>query len=96
MSTRNSVSRRLKPLSVFGYSWERRFHPFEEAGYRTSRGAVTRIETILGLSMLALGFYLRNHQKNSKLYSYTAQPGETVRIRVMRGTEPLADATIGS
>jgi hypothetical protein len=91
----NSVRQRLKPLSIFGYSWERRFHPLEEAGYHASRGAVSRTEKVIGLSMLALGFYLRRHQKHSKLYSYTAKPGETVRIRVMRGTEPLADATIG-
>lgn len=87
---------RLKPLSTVGYSWERKFHPLEEAGYQTTRGGVTRTEKIIGLSMLALGFYLRTHKKHSKLYSYTAQPGETVRIKVMRGTESLADATIGS
>lgn len=86
---------RLKPLSVVGYSWEHRFHPLEEAGYHTSRGAVSRAEKIVGFSMLALGFYLRKHRQHSKLYSYTAKPGETVRIRVMRGSDPLADTTIG-
>ena len=87
---------RLKPLSVFGYSWEHRFHPLEEAGYETTRGSVTRTEKIIGLSMIAIGFYLRRHKKHSKLYSYTAKPGETVRIKVSRGSQSLADATIGS
>lgn len=88
--------RRLKPLSVLRYWGEHRFSPLEEAGYETTRGSVTRTEKILGLSMIAIGFYLRRHKKHSKLYSYTATPGETVRIKVSRGSQPLADATIGS
>ncbi len=87
---------RLEPLTVFVDAWKRRFHPLERAGYATSRGASTRTQTIIGLSMLGIGFYIRRRRKHSKIYGYTVKPGKTVRIKVTHGPKTLTDATIGS
>lgn len=76
----------------------------------TKRGIVTQAETLIGLAVVGVGFYMRTRKKyarlysygfnlvrskESKLYSYTARPGETVRIKVVRGTDSLADTTVG-
>ena len=87
---------KTKQFSVLGPAWESRIDALEQAGFITSRRTIDKTDTIVGLSLFALRFWMRRQEKNSKLYSYTAKPGETVRIKVMRGNETLADATIGS
>ena len=74
--------------------FKKRFHPLERAGYSTSTSSRSMTQTVVGLSMMGLGYYLRQSKGRTVLYRHTAQPGETVRIRVIQGTRTLADATV--
>jgi hypothetical protein len=49
---------------------------------------------VIGLSMMGIGYYLRKSKTRTVLYRHTAQPGESVRIKVIRGTRTLADTTV--
>lgn len=75
--------------------WARRkFHPLERLGYATSTSSRTLTQTVVGLSMMGVGYYLRSSKARTVLYRHTAQPGESVRIKVIRGTQTLADASV--
>jgi hypothetical protein len=72
----------------------RRFHPLERIGYAASTSSRTTTQRVIGISMMGLGYYLRKSNVKTVLYRHTAQPGESVRIKVIRGTQTLADATV--
>ena len=72
----------------------RRFHPLERLGYRASTSSRGSVQTIVGLSMMGVGYYLRTSSVKTVLYRHAAQPGESVRIKVIKGTRTLADATV--
>ena len=74
--------------------FKKRFHPLERAGYSTSTSSRSTTQTIVGLSMMGVGYYLRNSKGKTVLYRHTAQPGESVRIKVIQGTRTLADTTV--
>jgi hypothetical protein len=82
--------------ALFGpRKWFRtRFHPLERVGYSTSTSSRTTLQTVVGFSMMGVGYYLRHANRKTVLYKHTAVPGETVRIKVIRGTHTLADTTL--
>ena len=75
-------------------SFKKRFHPLERAGYSTSTSSRSTTQTVVGLSMMGLGYYLRHSRGKTVLYRHTAKLGESVRIKVIQGTRTLADATV--
>lgn len=72
----------------------RRFHPLERLGYATSRSSRSITQTVIGVSMMGVGYYMRHAKKRTLLYRHTAQPGESVRIKVIRGTRTIADTIV--
>jgi hypothetical protein len=44
--------------------------------------------------MMGVGYYLRKSGAKTVLYRHTAQPGESVRIKVIQGAYTLADTTV--
>ncbi len=74
--------------------FKKQFHPLERVGYSTSTSSRSTTQTVVGLSMMGLGYYLRHSKGKTVLYRHTAQPGESVRIKVIQGTRTLADATV--
>lgn len=52
------------------------------------------MQTVVGLSMMGVGYYLRKSSGRTVLYRHTAQPGESVRIKVIQGVYTLADTTV--
>jgi hypothetical protein len=80
----------LRPVKNF----KKQFSPLERAGYATSTSSRTTTQTIVGLSMMGVGYYLRQSKGRTVLYRHTARPGESVRIKVVQGTRILADTTV--
>ena len=72
----------------------RHFHPLERLGYSTSTSSRTNTQTVIGLSMIGVGYYLRKAKVRTVLYRHTAKPGTSVRIKVIRGATTLADTTV--
>ena len=84
---------RNRPLVI--KLWARRkFHPLERLGFAASTSSRSKTQTVVGLSMMGVGYYLRASKTRTVLYRHAAQPGESVRIKVIRGTRTLADATV--
>jgi hypothetical protein len=77
-----------------GKNFKKRFSSLEKAGYATSTSSRTTTQTIIGLSMMGVGYYLRQSKGRTVLYRHTARPGESVRIKVIQGTRTIADTTV--
>ena len=86
--------RRLHPWERFKLCARRRFHPLERLGFAASKSSQSKTQTVVSLSIMGLGYYLRKSSVRTVLYRHTAQPGESVRIKVIRGTTTLADSTV--
>jgi len=76
--------------------WRRRFHPLVRLGWlaATSGKHRTITQTAIGVGMMGAGFYLRQSQKVSPIYTHVLDPGEAVRIRVYRGDAAVGEATV--
>lgn len=72
----------------------RRFHPLVRIGWAATRSSTTSTQTVAGLVLMVIGWQTKRSGRKTKIYSYTATPGETVRIRVMQGTTSLSDTTL--
>ena len=72
----------------------RRFHPLVRIGWNATRTSNNQTQTIVGFALMFVGWQVKRSSGTVKLYSYTAKPGESVRIRVMHGSTALADATL--
>jgi hypothetical protein len=84
----------LRPGKNFKKNFKKQFSSLERAGYATSTSSRTTTQTIVGLSMMGVGYYLRQSKGRTVLYRHTARPGESVRIKVIQGTRTLADTTV--
>lgn len=72
----------------------RRFHPLVRIGWAATRTSTSSTQTVAGLALMLIGWQTKRSGRKAKIYSYTAAPGETVRIRVMQGNTSLADTTL--
>ncbi len=84
----------MNPARALKYRLWRRLHPAQRIGILASTSSRSGLQTAVGLSLIALGTYLRRESKQALLYSTRVDHGETVRIRVFRGDSLLGDTTI--
>ena len=75
-------------------NFKKQFSPLERAGYTTSTSSRTMTQTIVGLSMMGVGYYVRQSKGRTVLYRHKPRPGETVRIKVIQGARLVADTTV--
>lgn len=80
--------------SMVKWRIRRRFHTLERIGWKATRTSTSSRQTIVGVTLMLVGWHARTAQRKARLYRYTATPGESVRIRVLRGSKILADATV--
>ncbi|MEZ5176077.1 MAG: hypothetical protein R2823_07715 [Acidimicrobiia bacterium] len=85
----------MKPGALLRFWFRRRFHPLTRIGWATTRTAGTNTQTMVGLSLIGAGWYLKRRTKKAHLYTHILGDGESVRITVRKGAVPLADTTIG-
>jgi hypothetical protein len=75
--------------------WWRKFNPVLRLGWVTLLGKGPD-DARIGVALIAVGWVLQQLKRPSPVlvYRYEATPGESVRIRVLRGDRVLADRTI--
>lgn len=86
----------MKPLSVaISRLFWNRYHFLVRFGWQQVRGAGA-LPMTAGWAALLFGYVLtrRGRAVNRRVYRYSLEPGESVRIRMTRGDRVLADRTI--
>lgn len=74
----------------------KRRHSIQRLGLAATRSSGSRSQTIIGITLIWVGWYLRRSAGSTHLYTHKMKHGEAVRINVLRGGTSLADTTIGS
>jgi len=82
--------------SMIRLSIRRRFHPLTRIGYNVTKSSSSAGQTYLGLSLIGLGWYLKDSQKRSLLYAVNVRRGKVVKLNVMRGETLLAETTVAN
>lgn len=80
--------------AVIRWRIRRRFHPIARIGWAAARTSTNQTQTVVGFALMFIGWQVNRPSKKTKLYSYTAKPGERVRILVTQGGKALADTTL--
>ena len=76
--------------------WWTQFHPLVRIGWNVMRGSSPG-DSRVGAALVAAGMLLgRQNRRRVLLYRHTMEPGESIRIRVLRGETVVADRAIES
>ncbi len=76
--------------------WWKRVHPLVRIGWITATAGKRRpvTQTAIGIGLMGAGVMLRHTRRNEPIYTHTIDPGQTVRIRVYRGTNVASEAVV--